>query len=42
MAQQQRGARIRWVRARGNVLPLEAYAAMIDERTKLVPASHAK
>jgi selenocysteine lyase/cysteine desulfurase len=40
MAQQQRGARIRWVRARGNVLPLEAYAAMIDERTKLVPASH--
>ncbi len=40
LAQQRRGARIRWARARGETLDVEAYAALIDERTLVVPATH--
>lgn len=40
LAQQRRGARISWVPARGEALPLEHYAAHIDERTLIVPAAH--
>jgi selenocysteine lyase/cysteine desulfurase len=39
-AQQRRGARIDWVRAVGETLPVEQYAARIDERTLIVPATH--
>jgi selenocysteine lyase/cysteine desulfurase len=40
LAQQRRGARIAWVRARGESLPVEEYEAHIDERTLIVPATH--
>jgi selenocysteine lyase/cysteine desulfurase len=40
LAQQRRGARIDWVQAHGDALPVEAYAAHIDERTLIVPAAH--
>ena len=40
IAQERRGARIRWVRADGDRLPVEAYANAIDERTLIVPATH--
>jgi selenocysteine lyase/cysteine desulfurase len=40
LAQERRGARIRWAKARGEVLDVEAYAALIDERTLVVPATH--
>lgn len=40
LAQQRRGADIAWVRARGETLPIEQYAASIDERTLIVPAAH--
>jgi selenocysteine lyase/cysteine desulfurase len=40
LAQQRRGARIVWVRAQGETLPVEQYAACIDERTLIVPATH--
>jgi selenocysteine lyase/cysteine desulfurase len=39
-AQQRRGARIDWVPAVGETLPVEQYAARIDERTLIVPATH--
>ena len=39
-AQQRRGARIDWVPALGETLPVEQYAARIDERTLIVPATH--
>ena len=39
-AQQRRGARIEWVPAVGETLPIEQYAARIDERTLIVPATH--
>lgn len=39
LAQQRRGARIVWVRAAGETLPVEHYAALIDERTLIVPAT---
>ncbi len=40
LAQEQRGAVIKWARANGDSLPLEAYEQVIDERTLIVPATH--
>jgi selenocysteine lyase/cysteine desulfurase len=40
LAQQRRGARIAWVKGQDDTLPVEAYAAHIDERTLIVPAAH--
>jgi selenocysteine lyase/cysteine desulfurase len=40
IAEERRGATIRWARAVGDSLPIEAYAAAIDERTLIVPATH--
>ena len=40
LAQQRRGARIVWARARGDLLDKEAYDRAIDERTLIVPATH--
>ena len=40
MAQQRRGAHIAWVPALGDTLPIDQYAAHIDDRTLIVPAAH--
>ena len=40
LAQQRRGASIRWAPAAGDSLPLSAYEAVVDERTLVVPATH--
>lgn len=40
LAQQRRGARIAWARPRGETLDVDAYAALVDERTLVVPATH--
>jgi selenocysteine lyase/cysteine desulfurase len=40
LAQQRRGASIAWARAQGDTLPVDAYAAQIDERTLVVPITH--
>lgn len=40
MAQQRRGAHIVRVAARGDELPIEAYAGRIDDQTLVVPAAH--
>jgi selenocysteine lyase/cysteine desulfurase len=40
LAQQRRGATIRWARAAGDRLEIDAYRAVIDERTLVVPATH--
>ena len=40
LAQQRRGARIVWVPAVGEALPIDSYAERIDERTLIVPAAH--
>ena len=40
LAQQRRGATIRWARANGDRLDVEAYERVIDDRTLLVPATH--
>jgi selenocysteine lyase/cysteine desulfurase len=40
LAQQRRGATIRWARADGDRLAVEAYDHVIDERTLVVPATH--
>jgi selenocysteine lyase/cysteine desulfurase len=40
LAQQRRGATIRWARANGDRLEVEAYERVIDARTLLVPATH--
>jgi selenocysteine lyase/cysteine desulfurase len=40
LAQQRRGATIRWARASGDRLDVEAYRTVIDERTLIVPATH--
>lgn len=40
LAQQPRGAEIAWAHAQGETLPIEAYAAQIDERTLVVPVTH--
>lgn len=39
-AQERRGARIDWVAADDETLPIERYGARIDERTLIVPATH--
>jgi selenocysteine lyase/cysteine desulfurase len=40
LAQQRRGAVVRWARADGDRLEVDAYAAVVDERTLIVPATH--
>jgi selenocysteine lyase/cysteine desulfurase len=40
LAQQPRGAAIAWARAQGDLLPVSAYDAVVDERTLIVPATH--
>src|SRR5256712_5858301 len=40
LAQERGGASIRRAHASGDVLPIDAYAAAIDERTLVVPATH--
>ena len=40
IAQERRGATIRRAHASGDSLPLDAYEAVIDERTLVVPATH--
>src|SRR5438876_4319259 len=40
LAQQRRGASIRWARATGDRLEIDAYQRVIDERTLIVPATH--
>lgn len=40
LAQQRQGAEVAWVTARGETLPIEQYAAAIDDRTLIVPAAH--
>ena len=40
LAQQRRGANIRWARASGDRLPVDAYEAVVDQRTLIVPATH--
>jgi selenocysteine lyase/cysteine desulfurase len=40
LAQVRRGARVVWAEAYGDELPVEAYAASVDERTLIVPATH--
>jgi selenocysteine lyase/cysteine desulfurase len=40
LAQQPRGAEIAWARASGETLPVEAYAAQIDDRTRIVSVTH--
>jgi selenocysteine lyase/cysteine desulfurase len=40
LAQEPRGARVAFARARGDRLPLDAFAAEIDERTRLVATTH--
>jgi selenocysteine lyase/cysteine desulfurase len=40
LAQQRRGATIRWARASDDRLPVDAYEAVVDERTLVVPATH--
>ena len=40
LAERRRGAEIRWARAAGDRLEIEAYERAIDERTLIVPATH--
>jgi selenocysteine lyase/cysteine desulfurase len=40
LAQERRGATIRWARASGDRLDVSAYEAVIDDRTLIVPATH--
>jgi selenocysteine lyase/cysteine desulfurase len=40
LAQARRGAVIEWAHAEGETLPIDSYAARIDERTLIVPATH--
>jgi selenocysteine lyase/cysteine desulfurase len=40
LAERPRGAQISWARARGEELPLEAYATDVDDRTRVVPVAH--
>ncbi len=40
LAQEPRGATVRWARASGDRLPVDAYEALVDERTLIVPATH--
>ncbi|MEO7966493.1 MAG: aminotransferase class V-fold PLP-dependent enzyme, partial [Gemmatimonadaceae bacterium] len=41
LAQERRGARVRWVPLRDGAVPFEGYAGAIDERTAVVSAAHA-
>lgn len=41
LAQQPRGARVRWVPLRDGAVPLEEYEAAIDEQTAIVSSAHA-
>jgi selenocysteine lyase/cysteine desulfurase len=40
LAQQRRGATIRWARATGDRLDIGAYDRVVDERTLIVPTTH--
>jgi selenocysteine lyase/cysteine desulfurase len=40
LAHERRGATIQWARPDGDRLDVEAYAAAVDERTLIVPATH--
>ncbi len=40
LAHERRGANVCWARADGDRLDVDAYAAVIDERTLIVPATH--
>jgi selenocysteine lyase/cysteine desulfurase len=40
LAQQRRGAQISWARASADTLPVDAYAAVVDDTTLMVPATH--
>jgi len=40
LAQERRGATIRWARAEGDRLEVSAYEAVIDDRTLIVPATN--
>ncbi|HEY2907165.1 MAG TPA: aminotransferase class V-fold PLP-dependent enzyme [Vicinamibacterales bacterium] len=40
LAQQRRGATVRWAKATGDRLEVDAYADVIDERTLIVPMTH--
>ncbi len=40
LSQQRRGASIAWARARGDALPIETYADLVDADTLIVPATH--
>lgn len=40
LAQGRRGALVRWARASGDSLPVDAYAAVVNDRTLIVPATH--
>ena len=40
LAAERRGAAVRWARAAGDVLSNDAYAAVVDEGTLIVPATH--
>ena len=40
LAQAPRGAEVMWVHGNGDALPADAYAAAVDERTLIVPATH--
>jgi selenocysteine lyase/cysteine desulfurase len=40
LAQQRRGAVVRWARADGDRIEVDAYAEVVDDRTLIVPATH--
>ncbi|MGQ0732357.1 MAG: aminotransferase class V-fold PLP-dependent enzyme [Acidobacteriota bacterium] len=40
LAQQRRGAAVRWARASGDALPIGSYEAVVDDGTLIVPATH--
>ena len=40
LAQVRRGATVRWARASGDLLTIEAYQAVVSEHTLIVPATH--
>lgn len=40
LAQARRGATIKWARATGDRLPVEAYEQVVDDRTLIVPTTH--
>ena len=40
LARARRGATVRWARAAGDLLPIDAYQAVVSDRTLVVPATH--